>query len=75
MTDFAAIVAKAKGYRTIAFNTAVVVVGAFYGQDAVHAVQAFGLTADQAADALVALVAAANVALRFFTNTAVGKAS
>lgn len=66
------VAAKLKGYRTIAFNVAVGVAGALYGQEVVDAITALGLTTDQAIDAVVALVVAANVALRFVTNTKVG---
>ena len=67
------IAAKLKGYRTIAFNVAVGVAGAFYGQEVLDLITALGLSVDQAIDAVVALVAAANVALRFITNTSVGR--
>lgn len=67
------IAAKLKGYRTIAFNVAVGVAGAFYGQEVIDAITATGLSADAAIDAVVAFVVAANVALRFLTNTKVGQ--
>lgn len=67
------IAAKLKGYRTIAFNVAVGVAGALYGQEIVDAITSLGLTVDQAIDAVVALVVAANVALRLVTNTPVGR--
>lgn len=63
------IVTKLKGYRTIAFNLAVAVVGVLFGQDVVAAVSALGLSTDQAIDAVVALIGAANIVLRFFTTT------
>lgn len=65
--------AKIKGYRTVAFNVVAGVVGALYGNEAVQLVQSLGLTADQAVDALVGLIVAGNVVLRFFTTTPVGQ--
>lgn len=67
------VVAKFKGYRTVAFNAVAVVVAAVYGDAAVAALQNFGTTADQAVDILVALWGAANIALRAVTTTPIGK--
>lgn len=66
-------VAKFKGARTVIFNVAVAIVGVLYGDAAVSAVQSFGLSTDQAVDALVGLWAAANVALRAVSNTPIFK--
>lgn len=63
------LLAKFKGARTVIFNVAVAVAGVLYGDDAVNAVTALGLTTDQAVDALVGLWAAANVVLRIVTTT------
>ena len=67
--DIPAVAAALKGKRTVLFNVAAAVAGVLYGQDLVDAIQAFGLSSDQAIDALVAAYAAANVLLRAITNT------
>lgn len=64
---------KIRGYKTVIFNVAVALAGAIYGQEAVDAVTQLGLTTDQATDALVAVWAAANVALRAITRTPIGQ--
>lgn len=65
----------AKGNRTRIFNIAAAVAAAFYGEAAVNAIQSFGLSTDEAITALISFVAAVNVLLRQFTNTAPGKRS
>jgi hypothetical protein len=64
---------KIKGYKTVAFNLAIAVAGVLFGDEAVQALTALGLSSDAAIDALVALWASGNVALRAITNTPIFK--
>lgn len=62
---------KLQGYRTVIINAAAALAAAFFGHDAVAAIQNLGLSFDSAVSALVSLYGAGNVALRFFTTSPV----
>lgn len=64
---------KFKGWKTVALNVAVPIVAAFYGDEAVAAVQTVGATSEQAVTALLGAWAALNILLRAISNTPIFK--